>query len=288
MSNTDKTYDGVTALVLEAMERLGSDWIKPWTSNAVGTLNPTTDKHYRGVLNQIILGITAWKKDYSHGLWAGFGQWKKAGHCVDKGQKSTYILRPKMVKRSDDDGDRTVCIGFMGAAVFNVHQLKNADSAIAQFATFADEPELPEDNRHCAIDSWVDRTGANIHHGSQSAFYRPGTDSIHMPDFGVFKDAGYYYGTLLHELTHWTGAKDRLNRLSDRFDRADYAREELVAELGAAYLCHDHGIEPTPRDDHAQYLNNWMQALRTDSGAIFDAAKKSTAACRFLHGAASA
>lgn len=286
--NRETTYETVTALVLEAMERLGPDWVKPWTSNAVGTLNPTTDKHYRGVLNQIILGITAWKHDYSHGLWAGFGQWRNAGHFVAKGQKSVHILRPKMVKRADDNGNESmICIGFAGCAVFNVQQLQNPDAAIEQFATFHDSP-LPEDNRVHSVDQWIADTGADIHHGAQSAYYQPSSDSVHVPDFTVFRDAASYYSTILHELTHWTGAKSRLDRLGNRFDRSAYAREELVAELGAAYLCHDHGIEPTPRDDHAQYLKGWMQALRGDSNAIFDAARKSTAACRFLHDVASA
>jgi len=107
---------------------------------------------------------------------------------------------------------------------------------------------------------------------------------VQMPPFEAFRDACSYYATLLHELTHWTGHQARLVRsLRNRFGDEAYAAEELIAELGAAFLCADLGIALEPRDDHASYLATWLKVLRSDSRAIFTAAAHAQRAADFLH-----
>lgn len=138
-------------------------------------------------------------------------------------------------------------------------------------------------------EAFVAATGAVIHHGGSRAFYRPSTDDIHLPPREAFigtatsTAAEAYASTKLHELTHWTSAETRCNRqLGRRFGDDAYAMEELVAELGAAFLCADLGITDTPRADHAQYLDHWLRVLKADKKAIFTAASKASQAKTFL------
>ena len=149
-----------------------------------------------------------------------------------------------------------------------------------------DGPELP---RLAAVDAAVLATGAEISEGGDRAFYAPATDSIHMPDGHRFFDTESgtrtenFYAVLLHELTHWTGHPSRCDRdLGQRFGSEAYAMEELVAEIGAAFLCARLKITPAVREDHAQYLANWLQVLKSDNKAIFTAAAKAQAAVDFI------
>lgn len=136
---------------------------------------------------------------------------------------------------------------------------------------------------------FISTTGADIHHGYQEAFYEPALDRICLPAREKFigtatsTPAESYYSTLIHELTHWTGAINRCNRnLSGRFGSEAYAMEELVAELGAAFLCAQFGVSAIPREDHAHYLSHWLAALKADKRAIFIASSKASQAVSLL------
>ena len=133
-------------------------------------------------------------------------------------------------------------------------------------------------------DRFVKATGAAIHHGGNQAFYAPSRDTIQLPPFEAFKDKESYYSTALHELTHWTKHETRLARDlgRQRFGDEGYAREELVAELGSAFLCADLGITPDIREDHAAYLGHWLSILKNDTRAIFSAAAHAQRAADFL------
>src|SRR5262249_15541122 len=125
--------------------------------------------------------------------------------------------------------------------------------------------------------------GIDVRPGGNRAFYSPEADSIHMPPFEAFKEPLFYYSVLSHEGTHWTGAEKRLNRdLSGRFGSESYAMEELVAELGAAFLCAGLGLPTDPRRDHAPYIASWLKVLKNDKRAIFTAAAKAQQASDFL------
>jgi antirestriction protein ArdC len=133
--------------------------------------------------------------------------------------------------------------------------------------------------------------GADVRYGGDRAYYRRSDDHVQMPERERFTGSATstptetYYATLLHELTHWTGHESRLDRdLSGRFGNEAYAMEELVAELGAAFLCADLSITNTPRPDHAAYIANWLEVLKRDKRAIFTAARKAAQATDYLAG----
>jgi antirestriction protein ArdC len=146
------------------------------------------------------------------------------------------------------------------------------------------ENPLPLSERIEHADAFIIGTGATIQHGGNSAFYAPSRDVVQLPPFEAFKDKESYYATALHELTHWTKPKARLDRdfSAKRFGDSGYAREELVAELGAAFLCAELGITPEVRQDHAAYLGHWLTVLKEDKRAIFSAAAHAQRAADFL------
>jgi len=153
------------------------------------------------------------------------------------------------------------------------------------------EPIIYEDRTEKlqGVDSFIESLGADIRYGGETAGYNRSFDRISMPERRRFVGTETstateaFYSVILHELVHWSGHPVRLNRdLSGRFGTSAYAVEELVAELGAAFLCADFGISLNPRLDHAAYVSNWLQVLRQQKTAIFTTASTATAACRFL------
>ena len=135
-------------------------------------------------------------------------------------------------------------------------------------------------------ESFFAATGATIQHGGNQAFYTMAADRVQMPPFESFQDAESYYATLAHEVTHWTRHPKRLERDfgRKRFGDEGYAMEELVAELGAAFLCADLALTPEVREDHAGYLASWLTVLKNDKRAIFTAAAHAQRAAEYLHG----
>ena len=155
------------------------------------------------------------------------------------------------------------------------------------------EPQVPANPAEVLtqVEAYVTATGARVAFCGEGAFYRLLTDTIHMPDRARFVGSATssatecLYATLLHELTHWTGIKTRCDReFGKRFGDDAYAMEELVAELGAAFLCADLGIANTPRPDHAAYISHWLTVLKADKKAIFTAASKAAQAVDYLDG----
>jgi antirestriction protein ArdC len=168
--------------------------------------------------------------------------------------------------------------------VFNVAQIEGLP------AHYYAEPEAKGEKLQFieSAEKFFAATGAVIRHGGNMAYYAPGPDVIQLPVPEAFHDAESYAATKAHELTHWTKHPTRLDRDfgGKRFGDTGYAREELVAELGAAFLCADLGITPEPREDHASYLAHWLEILREDKRAIFSAAAHAQRAVDFLHGVA--
>jgi antirestriction protein ArdC len=162
-----------------------------------------------------------------------------------------------------------------GYPVFNVAQVEGY--------TLPEVPELPESERIQATERFFSALGADLRHGGNEAFYEPELDFIQLPRFEAFREGAGYYSTLAHESTHWTGAKSRLNRdIKNRFGSSAYAAEELIAELGAAFLCSALKMSNEPRADHAAYISNWLELLRRDKRAIFAAASKAQQAMDWM------
>jgi len=273
-------YQTVTDRVIALMSEHGANWVNPFNKRAGAYVpqNPITGKAYQG-LNTFLLATTSFPLSY----WAGFGQWHSKGCHVKRGSKSTMIVYWKILERATViDGQSVIAkrplLRYLN--VFNVDQVEGAyaDALRARVSQPAAAPVVVD--TVAVADAFVAATGARIEHSAEpSAYYRPSADMIHMPERAQFVATATstateaYYGTLLHELTHWAGHESRCNRaLLNRFGSEAYAFEELVAELGAAMLCAQLGISVEPRADHAQYLNNWLKVLRSDNGAIIKAA----------------
>jgi antirestriction protein ArdC len=262
-----------------------NNFVMPWhrTGSLHRPRNVASKKHYRGI-NVLSLWIDADAKGFRSDTWATFKQWQGVGAQVRKGEKASLVVVYKDVTRKakgPDDSDETYFLA-RGAYVFNAEQVDG----------WADAPPPPEDHgsivRIARAEAFVAATGAKIKHGGERACYRPAFDEIQMPDERLFRDTASnrtenYYSVLFHELTHWSGADKRLKRLAGgSFGNAAYALEELVAELGAAYLCASRGISSEPRQDHASYINSWLAALKNDRKAIFKAASAASAAADYL------
>ena len=238
-------YQRVTDQIIEAIESSQADGFNlPWHragSNIFMPTNATTGNAYQGI-NTLSFWASAEINRYTSGTWATYKQWKSIGAQVRKGERSTvgvFYKRylPKDVDLDDEeeaeDKMRWIAKSFR---VFNADQVDGY--------TPDELPETSLVDRIERAEQVVEDTGATIQHGGGRAFYRQSTDTIQMPDEVRFLDSETrsategYYSTLFHELTHWTGRKDRCNRdLNNRFGDAAYAMEELVAELGAAFLC---------------------------------------------------
>ena len=144
-------------------------------------------------------------------------------------------------------------------------------------------PVIGESERIQEAEAFFRNTRARVIENGSRAYYDSKSDEIHMPPFQVFKRPDLFYSTLAHETIHFTGHESRCNRqLGNRFGSEAYAAEELVAELGSAFLSAELNLETEPRFDHAPYVENWLRVLKSDKRAIFTAASKAQQAVQFL------
>ena len=240
---------------------------------------------YRGV-NVLMLWAAAMEKGYSCPLWLTYKQASELGGQVRKGEKGSLVVYANRITKTatDDKGaDVEIEIPFMkGYTVFNAEQI---DGLPAHFYATA-EPQNNAIERLDAVERFFAGAKATIKHGGNRAFYSPPLDFVQMPELPTFRDRESYYATLAHEATHWTRHKSRLDRDlgRKRFGDAGYAMEELVAEIGAAFLCADLGITPETREDHAAYVASWLKVLKDDKRAIFTAASHAQKAADYLNG----
>jgi len=169
-----------------------------------------------------------------------------------------------------------------GYTLFNVEQINGLPDHFHAPA----QPRLNPPARIGKAERFFAATGATLNHGDSRAYHRPATDSIVLPICEAFKSAEDYYATLAHETIHWTGHESRLIRDSGskRFGSEGYAVEELVAELGAAFICADLDLSLEPREDHACYIANWLKVLKDGNRAIFTAASHAQRAADFING----
>ena len=282
-------YETVTNRVLEMMETHGADWINPFArkGKSLRPMNVASKKGYRGI-NVLLLG---WMP-YTSPVWGTYNQWNQRDCTVRKGEKATDIVFWNFVEKDDPKTGEKVKIPFLrNYKVFNAEQVEG-DVAAALTADPVEDSEGAEEI--VSAEDFFRRIPANVRHSDQGrAYYSPMGDYIHMPNKAVFEATPTssatecYYSTLAHELTHWTGAKHRLARLtSDSFGSEGYAREELVAEIGSALLCAHLEISASPRPDHAKYLNGWMKKLSDSKREFVSAASAAAKAVDFILDAA--
>lgn len=280
-------YATITRKIVAMIEAGAGTYKTPWHAAGAAAFptNAATQAEYRGI-NVLALWAEAMARGYAGGLWASYLQWKGLGAQVRKGERGALIVfykRAELVPtdRENDDGATELQFFARASYVFNAAQVEGYEPPPS-------EPRA-EIERVREADAFVEAVGAEIRHGFAMACYRRKADLIEMPlpeAFGGTATSSAteaYYATLLHELTHWSGAGHRLNRdFGKRFGDDAYAMEELTAELCAAFLCSALGIASEPRPDHAAYVASWLAVLKRDSRALFTAASKAQEAFEHL------
>lgn len=280
-------YQGVTQAIVAAIEAGAGEYRMPWNTRlcfgaAVGIPhNPVGRYGYKGI-NTLSLWCSQQAYSYPTTEWATFRQWQSIGAQVRKGEKGTQTVFYKPADTDnrdagdvDDAQPSTHRFVARAAHVFNAAQV---DGYVPPSS-----PPLPEIERHEEAEHLITASNATIHHGGPRACYVPSRDEIHLPPPGAFHNSAAYYGVALHELTHWTGHERRCPRdLQNRFGTEAYAMEELIAELGSAFLSAEIGLAAEPRIDHARYIESWLKVLKNDKRAIFTAAAKASQATTFL------
>lgn len=272
MSKSKELMQSAALQIVSLMQSEGENWSKPWIAKGVPS-NVVSGKAYRG-FNNIWLSFNAYQNSYASNSWATFKQWKEKGATVKKGEKASNIFFFSTLEKEKDNGEKERFGFWKYYNVFNADQVEGY------------EPPVIVENDHQPIESaerFIKNTGASITHGGDRACFIPSLDQIKMPQLNDFVSLDEYYSTILHELTHWTGHQSRLDRLkSGSFGSEEYAREELVAECGAAFLCVLLGINKAPTPNHARYLNNWIAAIKNDYRALFTAISQAQKAVDYL------
>ena len=293
MSDTHTRFDvyrAVTDTIIAAIEAGAGNFVMPWhgPGAAVGRPeNAYTRMEYHGV-NVISLWAQSCLRGFESGHWASYKQWQQAGAQVRLGERGTTIVFFKRLgedtEEAESEGGAPTRARLVARAsrVFNAAQVEGWNPPDAPVR--GDVIELSN-----TADAFIGATGATIEHGGARAYYSVPDDRICIPDRDRFTGTDTsspteaYYATLLHELVHWTGAGHRLDRKLGSMGRSELAAEELIAEIGAAFLCADLRISNAPRPDHAAYVANWLQLLRDDTRAVFTASRLASAAATYLH-----
>lgn len=283
-------YERITNQIVQALQQGVRPWMQPWSGeHTAGRITRPLRANgvpYRGI-NVVMLWAEAVERGYAAPIWMTFKQAQELGAHIRKGERGSLVVYAGALHRAETDESSGEEIEreipyLKGYAVFNVEQIDGLPEHYSRPAIQVLDPV----QRIERADAFFSATGADIRHGGNRAFYSAGEDRIQLPPFEAFRDAESYYATLAHESVHWTRHKDRLERDFGRKRWGDegYAAEELVAELGSAFLCCDLDITPELRDDHAAYIASWLNVLQNDKRAIFTAAAHAQRAVDFLHG----
>lgn len=281
-------YARVTGKIMADLEAGNLTWRKPWHSDhfAGQVMRPLrwNDIPYTGI-NTLMLWGTAAEQCYSSPYWMTFKQAIELKANVRKGEKGTQVVyADKFVKEEQNTKGETVTnqIPFLKTyVVFNASQIDGLSDAYHQ----QPEPVMGHlSSRNEELETFFAQTKADIYTGSR-ATYSITTDRVQMPPFESFATPNDYYAILAHEITHWTRHPTRLDRDLGRKHYGDegYAKEELVAELGACFLAADLGFEPMPEAHHAAYIQSWLKALNDDKRLIFSAASHAQKAVEYLY-----
>lgn len=270
-------YQTITDKIIKALEAGTAPWVKPWASLGAPR-NAVTKREYSGI-NTILLAMT----EFSSNQWLTYNQAKQAGGIVRRGEKGTTVVffKPLTIKEKSEiqgeDKEKTIPL-LRSFTVFNIQQIDGLSEKFTQ--EIAPQISNFEDNQ--AAEFLLSQ--AEIQYGISRACFIPSLDKIQLPAKTEFKTQPDFYATALHELTHWTGHKSRLNRdFSGRFGDASYAFEELIAELGAAFLCASSSVDGQLQ--HDSYIASWLKVLKSDKKAIFTAAAAARKASEFLQNA---
>jgi antirestriction protein ArdC len=267
-------YQEVTDRIINALEQEMVPWQRPWADGNGMPHNLSTDRYYRGI-NVPLLWCSQFDRGFESDRWLTLRQANTLGARVKKGSKGTAIIfwKTRTIRvEGADEPEATIPV----ARVYSVFNEDQIDGLPVR-----DKP-VAEWDPHVEAEKLMDR--ATVVHGGDRAFYAPNSDIIQLPPVEAFTDQGAYYSTALHELTHWTGHSSRLDRLKKgSTGGTDYAQEELVAEMGAAFLCAQLGIGG--KLQHPEYIGHWLKVLKEDNRSVFRASSAAQKAVDYIVGA---
>ncbi|MGX2949608.1 ArdC family protein [Ursidibacter sp. B-7004-1] len=295
-------YQHITDRILTALEQGTAPWLKPWNNpdcNMNLPRNAVSNRLYSGV-NTLLLWISSAEHGYKQCKWITAKKANELGGHIRKGEKATIVMnyRPDEREKLDENGDVVYDedgnpemeqhIFIKKHNLFNLDQCenlpaelydpvpvsKNAKSEPNQYDIFADIRQIIK-----GMDLHVEMKPSN------SAYYQPSADLVVMPEMKQFANAQAFHSVLLHEMTHATGAAKRLNRegitsRKAKFGNPTYAFEELIAEIGGAFLCAYLGFDTVPQN--AAYIESWIRVLKEDKRAIVRASGKAREACQYM------
>ncbi len=284
--NNDKKsiYEEITERIIDSLEDGVIPWVRPWAAVKYGEhRNGLTSRPYRG-LNIMLLNMVAMTKGFADPRWLTFRNAEKLGGHVKKGERGVGIVFWKFLsvkEREDsdaivdpDDKEQKVVPFARMYTVFNVEQCEGIELSPLETPADCEGQDNQDAEKIMSI--------TKLHHGGDRAYYSPSRDCIVMPVREAFENLHFYFTTGYHETLHWSRHPNRLNRkFGARFGDQDYAFEELVAEIGAAFLGAATGI-PFEEMRHPEYINSWLQILKNDTKAIFTAAAKAQTASDFI------
>ncbi len=280
-------YDEITTRIIAELESGRLPWVQPWGTAGVSAplampKNASTGRTYSGV-NVLILWGAVVARGFSCQSWLTFRQALSLGGNVRKGERGTTVVYADRFipddekRRARETGDDAQAIPFLKRfTVFSTDQCENLPEDLATAP-----PPVPEGLILPEVEAMIRASGADVRLGGNKAFYAPGPDYIQVPRPEAYFEPINWHRTALHELSHWSGAPHRLGRdLSGGFGSKLYAKEELVAEISAAFLCATLGITPTVR--HSDYIASWLEVLREDNRAIVRAASAASKVADYL------
>jgi antirestriction protein ArdC len=267
----NKVYDIVTDKIINALENGIIPWRKPWQSSL--PCNLVSKRPYNGI-NLFLLALMPYSSPY----WLTFKQAKEKGGKVIKGERSTLIVFWKPTKFKDKDGEEKTIPILRYYNVFNVEQCEGIE--------VPNEGEkldfIPVNEAEKLASKYCERESLEVKCKEQNAYYSPSLDYVNMPNKTTFESVGSYYSVLFHELAHSTGHKSRLDRLElSTFGSDPYAKEELVAEMTAAFACSTVGIDNTLQNSTA-YIQNWLKKLKSDPKLVIEASAKARKAFEYM------
>lgn len=279
------TYQLVTDRILEALNRGVVPWRKPWKGREQLPCNALTKRPYHGI-NLLLLGLSP----FVDHRWLTLRQANQAGGQIKRGEKSTLVVFWKQFEvESEQEG--TGCRK-RWIPLLRYFLLFNVEQCVGLSVTPLEPSARPTDVRMAAAEQIVQSMPLppRIVEGGAVASYQPGPDLVRMPRLSDFESSESYYATLFHELTHATGHASRLNRAgvtgTIEFGSCDYSREELIAELGSAFLCAESGIDNSTIGNAASYIDGWLGALSHDPKAVVIAAGQAQKAADLVTGRA--
>lgn len=270
-------YQIITDRIIDMLEKGTVPWQKPWTSGPMAMpKNLVSNKMYNGI-NIFLLATQGFDSPY----WLTFKQAQERGGHVKKGEKGSPCIFWKIYEKEDENAENGVkklpCLRYY--TVFNADQCEGIDAPKIDIVTYPENEKIEKAEN---IQLYM-QNRPTITYGGSSAYYNMTSDLVNVPKLERFEKPAEYYSALFHELAHSTGHQSRLNRdMSGCFGSNPYAKEELIAEMTAAFLCSHCGIEVTTLENSAAYIQGWLKALRNDKKLVINAAAAAQKAANYI------